>query len=93
MAEKIDMGVFKWFGEGYLTYSGEIKFYIGANIEPDEDNDIYITAEEFELIAKDAERIAKELRGLTPREPDNGESAPSQPFSTPDTLFDLEGLS
>lgn len=32
-------------------------------------------------------------RGLTPREPDNGDSAPSQAFSTPDFLSDLEGLS
>lgn len=32
-------------------------------------------------------------RHLTPREPDNGDSAPCQAFSTPDFLSDLEGLS
>jgi len=32
-------------------------------------------------------------RGLTPREPDNGDSAPSQAFSQPEFLSDLEGLS
>lgn len=30
---------------------------------------------------------------LTPREPDNGDSAPSQAFSQPEFLSDLEGLS
>jgi DNA (cytosine-5)-methyltransferase 1 len=37
--------------------------------------------------------VMKAQARLTPREPDNGDSAPSQAFSTPDTLFDLEGLS
>ena len=33
------------------------------------------------------------MGGLTPREPDNGDSAPSQAFFQPDFLSDLEGLS
>ena len=37
--------------------------------------------------------VVKAEACLTPREPDNGDSAPSQAFSTPEFLSDLEGLS
>lgn len=61
---EIPLRSFEWFGEGRLTYDGEIKFYVGANIEPDEDNDIYLTAEDFRQIAKDALMIAEELENI-----------------------------
>ena len=61
--------------------------YIGIDISPE-----YVTLAEKRLLATNVPLFGQG-RGLTPREPDNGESAPSQAFSTPDTLFDLEGLS
>lgn len=63
------------------------RHYIGIEREPK-----YVSIAEKRLLATNVPLFGQG-RGLTPREPDNGESAPSQAFSTPDTLFDLEGLS
>ena len=61
--------------------------YLGVEISPE-----YVTLAENRLLATPVPLFGQG-RGLTPREPDKRDSAPSQAFSTPDTLFDLEGLS
>ena len=63
------------------------RHYIGIEISPE-----YVTLAEKRLLATNVPLFSIG-RGLTPREPDNGDSAPSQAFSTPDFLSDLEGLS
>ena len=66
MSEKINLGVVgKLFGDGSLTVKKDsIKFYVGANFAWGEDTDIYLCADDFDEIANDAKRIAKELRDL-----------------------------
>ncbi len=61
--------------------------YIGIEISQE-----YVSLAEKRLLATNVPLFGQG-RGLTQREPDNGDSAPSQAFSTPDFLSDLEGLS
>jgi len=61
--------------------------YIGIEISQE-----YVSLAEKRLLATNVPLFGLG-RGLTPREPDNGDSAPSQAFSQPEFLSDLEGLS
>ena len=61
------------------------RFYIGCEINPD-----YVRLTKRRL--SKVQPFMPAIRTTQPA-PDAGESAPSQAFSTPDTLFDLEGLS
>jgi site-specific DNA-methyltransferase (adenine-specific) len=63
------------------------RHYIGIEISQE-----YISLAEKRLLATNVPLFGQG-RGLTPREPDNGDSAPSQAFSQPEFLSDLEGLS
>lgn len=62
------------------------RFYIGCELNPK-----YVKLTHRRL--SQVQPVLMQERSLTPREPDNGDSAPSQAFSTPDFLSDLEGLS
>lgn len=61
------------------------RFYIGCELNPD-----YIRLTNRRL--SKVQPFMPAIRTTQPA-PDAGESAPSQAFSTPETLFDLEGLS
>ena len=61
------------------------RLYIGCELNPD-----YIRLTNRRL--SKVQPFMPSIRTTQPA-PDAGESAPSQAFSTPDTLFDLEGLS
>jgi site-specific DNA-methyltransferase (adenine-specific) len=63
------------------------RHYIGIEISQE-----YISLAEKRLLATNVPLFGLG-RGLTPREPDNGDSAPSQAFSQPEFLSDLESLS
>lgn len=62
------------------------RLYIGCELNPK-----YVKLTHRRL--SQVQPVLMQGRSLTPREPDNGDSAPSQAFSTPDFLSDLEGLS
>ena len=61
------------------------RHYIGCELNPD-----YVR-----LTKRRLSKVQPYMpeQSLTQREPDKRDSVPSQAFSTPDTLFDLEGLS
>jgi len=62
------------------------RLYIGCELNPK-----YVKLTHRRL--SQVQPVLMQGRSLTPREPDNRDSAPSQAFSTPDFLSDLEGLS
>lgn len=70
-------------GEVAIKYHRE---YIGCEINPE-----YIRLSERRL--SKVQPVLLQGRSLTKREPDNGDSAPSQALSQPEFLSDLEGLS
>ena len=70
-------------GEVSIKYH---RLYIGCELNPK-----YVKLTHRRL--SQVQPVLMQGRSLTPREPDNGDSAPSQAFSTPDFLSDLEGLS
>jgi len=61
------------------------RLYIGCELNPK-----YVKLTHRRL--SQVQPVLMQGRSLTKREPDNGDSAPSQAFSTPETLFNLEGL-
>jgi len=63
------------------------RHYIGIEISPE-----YVTLAEKRLLATPIPLFGQG-RGLTPREPDKRDSSPSQAFTQPEFLSDLEGLS
>ena len=63
------------------------RHYLGIEISPE-----YVTLAEKRLLATPVPLFGQG-RGLTPREPDKRDSSPSQAFSQPEFLSDLEGLS
>ena len=62
------------------------RLYIGCELNPK-----YVKLTHRRL--SQVQPVLMQGRSLTPREPDNGDSAPSQAFSQPEFLSDLEGLS
>lgn len=62
------------------------RFYIGCELNPK-----YVKLTHRRL--SQVQPVLMQERSLTKREPDNGDSAPSQAFSQPEFLSDLEGLS
>ena len=63
------------------------RHYLGIEISPE-----YVTLAEKRLLATPVPLFGQG-RGLTPREPDKRDSSPSQAFTQPEFLSDLEGLS
>jgi site-specific DNA-methyltransferase (adenine-specific) len=63
------------------------RHYLGIEISPE-----YVMLAEKRLLATNVPLFGQG-RGLTSREPDKRDSSPSQAFSQPEFLFDLEGLS
>jgi len=63
------------------------RHYLGIEISPE-----YVTLAEKRLLAPPVPLFGQG-RGLTPREPDKRDSSPSQAFTQPEFLSDLEGLS
>jgi len=62
------------------------RLYIGCELNPK-----YVKLTHRRL--SQVQPVLMQGRSLTPRTPDNGDSAPSQAFSQPEFLSDLEGLS
>ena len=70
-------------GEVSIKYH---RLYIGCELNPK-----YVKLTHRRL--SQVQPVLMQGRSLTPRKPDNGDSAPSQAFSQPEFLSDLEGLS